>query len=98
MVEAGKDDYRPLMQQLEQFSGKKCVDLEAQYRRFEEAIKRERDKAVSVSLDRRVRLGTETLTPGPYRLVLLEGADGRGELYFFAGKEITDANLSLLNS
>jgi hypothetical protein len=93
VVEAGKDDYRPLLQQLEAFSGKKYVDLEAQYHRFEEGIKREKDNAVSVSLDRQVKLGTETLPPGSYRLVLLDGEEGHGELYFFAGKEITDANL-----
>lgn len=93
VVEAGKDDYGPLIQQLEKFSGKKWVDLEARYHRFEEGIKKEKDKAVSVSLDRQVKVNTDNLLPGLYRLVLLESADGRGELYFFAGKEISDANL-----
>lgn len=63
VVQAGKDDYRPLLQQLETFSGKKYVDLEAQYHRFEEGIKREKDNAVSVSLDRQVKLGAKLCLP-----------------------------------
>lgn len=93
VVEAGKDDYGPLMQQLEQFSGKRWVDLDAQYRRFEEAIKNRKNKPVSVALDRPVKVDTEYLPAGPYQLVVLESESGRGELYFFSGKEISDANL-----
>jgi hypothetical protein len=95
IFKVGKGEYVSFLAELQRVTGKEWKNLvmerkrvQEELKREQEALKREKDKRMSVQLDRVVRVGVADLKPGLYQLVLLERQENKGELYFFAGKEV----------
>lgn len=91
--ESSKDDYSPLIKQLEEASGRKFFDFEARWKQAEADIQREKSHADSVSLKRFVRMGELSLAPGSYSVVALPRSANSAEVYFFEGKRIDSTAL-----
>ena len=88
VFEAGKKEYVPVLQSLQNETGLQWKNLPEQRDTLRQELEGEKDNGISVELDRRVKLGPALLAPGLYQLVFLERELDRGELYFFAGKKV----------
>ena len=75
--------YESFLPALQNVTGKEWLNLAVQRKRLTEA----RD-TLAIRLPVRTRVAPFQLKPGDYRLVLLEGAEGRGNLYFIEGKKV----------
>jgi hypothetical protein len=49
---------------------------------------------IPIQLEHKVRIAKSDLEPGTYQIVLLEGENNRGELYFFPGNDVNVERLA----
>jgi len=80
-----KEHYSPFLAELNRATGKEWKNLEAEWQRIEQEIKREQGNKIPVRLDRRTLVGGLELKPGVYQIVFLPRQGSLGEVYFFRG-------------
>ena len=78
-------DYAAFLAELERLTGAPWVDLPRQREQLRRDLEREKRNALTIELDRMVRLGQDELLPGRYRMVVVPRTPGRAEVYFFLG-------------
>jgi hypothetical protein len=93
-LEAAKGKYAPFLQELRTVTGKEWRDLPAEKEKIRQEIEREKDGNIPVRLDQKVWLAETILDAGAYQLVLLQREENRGELYFFAGKNVNSSKVA----
>jgi hypothetical protein len=87
-LKVGKGEYSSFLASLEQVTGRRFVDRAAERQRLAAEL-RARMERFSIELDRKAWVEGAVLRPGRYQVVVLEREPGRGEVYFFAGPEVT---------
>lgn len=70
---------------LARLTGMTPVDLPQQREQFRRELDREKRDALTLELDRMVRLGEDKLRPGRYRVVVIPRSPSRADAYFFLG-------------
>ncbi len=95
VFKVGKGEYTFFLAELERVTGNGWKNLEmeekqlqAERKQEQQELKRAKSRGTSVELDRLVRVGEAELSPGLYQIVVVEGEENKGKLYFFAGKEV----------
>lgn len=89
-----KSDYQPFLGQLEKATAKPWKNLDVEWGKVQEELKREEPNKIEIQLDRKVRIAQSDLEAGTYQIVLLEREANRGELYFFPGNDISAEHLA----
>jgi hypothetical protein len=82
-------DRRPagrLLAAIEGATGHRWTDLAAQRKQFLHDLEARDDTGLTIKLDRDAVLGPKLLDPGRYRLILVEGGEGSGELFVYRGR------------
>lgn len=90
----GKREYSSFLAELNRTTGKQWKDLEAEWQKIEQEIKRERSDRITVKLDRAARVAGIELKPGIYQIVFLPRQGNVGELYFFKGHAADTAKIA----
>jgi len=93
VLELGKNDYLAFLKELKNATGKDWKDLAQQRKNTEDELRREKDKAIAVKLEKAIVVSGVNLKPGQYQLVVLERPDNKGELHFFVKKVIPERSL-----
>jgi len=93
-----KNDYGPFLVRLEKATGKPWKNLDTDWKRVQQEIKRAEPNKLEIRLDRKVRVAKVGLEPGTYQIVLLEREAGHGEIYFFPGSEVNAEHLAAVVS
>ncbi len=88
LLKLSRRDYTPFLAELQKATGKEWKNLDTEWERVQQELKREGANKISVRLDHKVRIVKSDLKPGAYQLVLLEREANHGELYFFPGNHI----------
>ena len=86
LFETGKNDLMGLTDALRQLRGVRWLDIEAEGRKVKAEIAQNKEKAISISLDRVSRAGDFDLPAGQYQLLVLERTPGKADAYFFTNK------------
>jgi len=94
VLKVGKGEYASLLAELERVTGKKYRNLEMEAKQAQEELNLEKKNKVGVQLDRGVQVGDKTLAAGLYQVVLLGRPENKGELYFFAGKDVNTKKIA----
>ncbi|MCI0403983.1 MAG: hypothetical protein L0212_10740, partial [Acidobacteria bacterium] len=94
VLKVGKGEYASLLAELQRVTGKEWRNLEMEAKQAEEELNLEKKNKVGVQLDRSVQVGDKTLAAGLYQVVLLSRPENKGELYFFAGKEVNTKKIA----
>jgi hypothetical protein len=94
VLRIAKSDYTPFISELEKATGKKWKNLDAEWEKVQQELKREAANKISVRLDRKVRIAKSDLQPGAYQVVLLEREGNHAELYFFPGNQVNVEHLA----
>lgn len=92
----GKREYSSFLAELNRATGKQWKDLEAEWQKIEQEIKREQSDRITVRLDRAARVAAIELKPGVYQIVFLPRKGNLGELYFFKGHAADTAKIAVL--
>ncbi len=87
-------DYTQFIAELQKATGKEWKNLDTEWEKVQQELKREAGNNIPVRLDRKVRIAKSDLKPGTYQLVLLEREGNRGELYFFPGNQVNIEHLA----
>lgn len=95
IFKVGKKEYVSFLAELERVTGRPYRDLAMETKQAEDAaklrqkeLKKAKKRTIRVEIDRPARVGEIDISPGSYKLVLLERENQQGELYFFTGKKI----------
>lgn len=88
LLKLSRRDYTPFLAELQKATGKEWRNLDTEWEKVQQELKREGANKFSLHLDRKVRIVKSDLKPGAYQLVLLEREANHGELYFFPGNHI----------
>lgn len=94
IFKVGKGEYASFIAELERMTGKEHRNLEMENKRIQEQLKLEKNKKMPVTLDRAVKVGGVDLKPGLYQVIFLPGKENKGDLYFFAGKEVNTKKIA----
>jgi hypothetical protein len=86
MFETRKNDLKDLTNALRQFQGVRWLDMESEGRKLKAEIAQNREKVVSISLDRVSKAGDFDLSPGRYQVLVLERTPEKADVYFFTNK------------
>ena len=86
--EIGKDDRDAFLAEMQRVTGHPWRDRVAERKKTETELDHLKNEKIPVQIDRKAGVNGVELKPGLYQIVLLERADNRGELYFFAGKDV----------
>ena len=92
----GQRDYSSFLAELNRATGKQWKDLEAEWQRIEQEIKREKFNRITVRLDREAQVAGIKLKPGIYQIVFLPRQGNLGEVYFFKGHAADTAKIAAL--
>ncbi len=88
LLKLSRRDYTPFLAELQKATGKEWKNLDTEWERVQQELKREGANKFSLHLDHKVRIVKSDLKPGAYQLVLLEREANHGELYFFSGNHV----------
>ncbi len=88
LFQAGKEDYKKILAELQTVTGKPWHDLPSERQKLREELEKAKERKVELQVDRPALVNGAQLKPGPYQLVLLEREESQGEAYFFAGSQV----------
>lgn len=94
LLKLSRRDYTPFLAELQKATGKEWKNLDTEWEKVQQELKREGANKISVRLDHKVRILKSDLKPGIYQIVLLEREANHGELYFFPGNQIDIEHLA----
>jgi len=86
--EVGKGDRDAFLADLQRVTGHPWRDRVAERKKTEIELDHQKKEKISVQLDRKAGVNGVELKPGLYQIVLLERPESKGELHFFAGKNV----------
>jgi hypothetical protein len=86
--QAGKEDYKNILAELQAVTGKPWHDLPSERQKLRAELDQAKDHKIGLQVDRPALVNGAALKPGPYQLVLLERGESQGEAYFFAGSQV----------
>jgi hypothetical protein len=83
-----------ILAELERLTKRSALDLDAGADKRREQLEQAAKEDLYVELDRDVTVGTDVLAPGRYRVIVVPGETGRGEVYFVRGAQLQAGNLA----
>lgn len=89
-----KNDFDAFLGPLEKATAKPWKNLDAEWVKIQQELKNAESSKIPIQLERKVRIAKSDLEPGTYQIVLLEGENNRGELYFFPGNDVNVERLA----
>jgi len=94
LLEVGKGDYSAVLARLQAVTGKPWQNLPEARKKLRMELEEAKVRKSPIQIERAALVNEVELEPGFYQIILLNRAEGRGEVYFFKGQDVDTGRIA----